>query len=157
MGNLAPWILQAIVFGLAFGFFLPGSSELQPTLGWVLLGAVSVLIANLLYFLMRIPLQFVAFWQDNVWSLSVGLRMIASLLGGVLIPLSLWPETAQGVLRWLPFGALFDLPARTVLGEISLSEWFAQTAIALGWCVVLAWVARAVWRRGQRGYAGVGI
>ena len=37
----------------------------------------------------------VAFWADNVWSLMVTQRFVSALLGGAMLPLAVFPESAQ--------------------------------------------------------------
>jgi ABC-2 type transport system permease protein len=102
-------------------------------------------------------LQGVAFWADNVWSLNVMFRFASQMLGGLLLPLSLFPAWSQPVLEVLPFTYLFYFPTTTLLGQVSTAEWATGLAISLGWCGALALVSRAVWRRGRLVYTGVGI
>ena len=49
------------------------------------------------------------------------------------------------------------LPVQTLQGAVDPLEWAQGTGIALGWCVVVLGIGRAVWRRGYREYSGVGI
>jgi ABC-2 type transport system permease protein len=157
LGNLLPGLVQLALFGGAALFLLPVAAEISVTPGAVAMAAVSVLIGNLLNFLMVYPLQLVAFWADNVWSLSVMLRFVVAMLGGQMLPLTLFPEWAQRVLALLPFQYLFYFPVTTLLGGVGFAEWAAGTAVALAWCAVVGLAARGVWRRGLRSYTGVGI
>jgi ABC-2 type transport system permease protein len=63
-----------------------------------------------------LPLQLVAFWADNCWSLLVAHRIVASLLGGLLLPLSLFPRWSQPALDALPFRYMFAFPVDVLLG-----------------------------------------
>ncbi len=157
MGTLLPLVLQALIFGVAAVFVLEPTHALHVT-PWSIAGAVvCVLVANLLYFLMRLPLQLVAFWQDNVWSLGVMLQFLCRLLGGAMLPLAFFPAWSGSALALLPFRALYDLPTRTFLGQVSPLEWLTGLGVALAWCAVFALIARSVWRRGDLRYTGVGI
>lgn len=157
LGALLPLVLQALLFGLLAVFLLEPTQSLHVT-PWTIAGAiVCVLVANLLFFLMRLSLQYVAFWQDNVWSLSVMLRFASRLLGGAMLPLTFFPAWSADVLRVLPFRALYDLPTQTFLGQLSPLEWITGLATALAWCGVFMLLARAVWKRGELQYTGVGI
>jgi ABC-2 type transport system permease protein len=55
-------------------------------------GIVTIFASTILYFIFTSWVQLIAFWADQVWSLSAILRFIANLLGGSLIPLSLFPD-----------------------------------------------------------------
>ena len=157
LGGLVPYFVQAVFFGVWFPILLDVPPEMRIT-PWTLgMGLLAILGANLLYFLMGLPLQAVAFWADNVWSLSVALRFVSSLLGGVMLPLALFPDWSQPVLSALPFRYLFDFPVTALLGRLSPGEWALGMASTLAWCAVLGLVCRFVWRRGDLQYSGVGI
>jgi len=157
LGALLPAVAQLVLFLLLLPLAPGGVGELHAGAGDVLLAAVAVLTGNLLYWLIQLPLQSVAFWADNVWSLSVLLRFVSGLLGGHMLPLDLFPPAARAVLDWLPFRFLYDLPVSLVLGRMEGAEATRALAVCLGWCVVLYGVSRLVWRKGERSYTGVGM
>lgn len=157
LGQLLPAILQLIGFGVVAAFVLALPANLGITAGTVAMTLGSVAIANLLAFLLRYPLAAVAFWADNVWALHAMLRFVGTLLGGLMIPLSLFPGWAQDVLQWLPFAHLFYEPVQTLLGQRSVGQWLEGIGIAVGWCIALATFGGVVWRRGYLRYTGVGI
>jgi len=101
--------------------------------------------------------QLVSFWADNVWSLNVMLRFSTELLGGLMLPLSLFPQWTQDLLVWTPFPYLFYVPVMVLLGEVGVVEWAQGLAVAAGWIVVASLIALRVWRRGTLSYTGVGI
>ncbi len=156
IGHLGTAFMQFVLFGLATLFVLrlpPGGV----TAGSVAMAAVAVVAANVLYFLIDNLVQFVAFWADNVWSLTVAQRWVVMLLGGYMLPLSVFPEPAQRVLEWLPFRFFYDFPARVFLGEIAFVTFVQGLAVMAIWGLV-AWLGgRLLWHRGQLQYTGVGI
>ncbi len=157
LGALLPLLLQALIFGVLAAFVLEPSDSIGIT-PWTVLGClVCTFNAILLYFMIRFPLMLVAFWQDNVWSLSVMLRFSSRLLGGAMVPLAFFPGWAEDALAWLPFAYLFDLPTRTLLGQVGFTEWATGFAITWIWVLVFAGISSAVWRRGDLRYTGVGI
>ena len=99
----------------------------------------------------------VAFWADNVWSLNVMLRFTSELLGGMMLPLSLFPQWAQDVLVWTPFPYLFYVPVMTLLGRGRAGGVAAGRGRLGGLDRVERFVSLAVWRRGTLAYTGVGI
>ena len=157
LGAMVPGLVQVTLFGTIFALLLPIPSDFPVTPARILACIVTVAIGNLLYFLMAYPIQALAFWADNVWSLTVLLRFGVSLLGGLFLPLSLFPEWAQSVLRYSPFPYLFWFPVNTLIDRVPFKEWLAGVTTALAWCVVLALFGRFVWRRGELSYSGVGI
>lgn len=157
LGGLLPALVQLALFGGLWALLggARGWSGVSPIgVGMCL---VSLVVANVLYYLLTLPLHAVAFWADNVWSLLVGMRFLTALLGGLLFPLALFPPAVRSLNDWLPFRGLFSLPAETLLGRVGPEAWMQATAVSLGWVGLLALVATVVWRRGDLQYSGVGI
>lgn len=120
--------------------------------------AMPVLFASgLLFFIISMNLEMTAFWADNVWSLSVMHRMLTHLLGGGLIPLAFFPQWAQTLLDWLPFTRLVSFPIRCLLGQVDTFEWIRGLGLTAGWALLFAGTGALIWRKGLRGYSGVGI
>ena len=156
-GSLAPHLVQMILFGVLAPMIVGIPEEIHITPASVAMCLVSLALANLLHYLLIFPIHAVAFWADNVWSLMVAERFAISLLGGLLLPLDLFPDWVRAPLAWLPFPYLFSVPVRTLMGQIGLEEWAAGLAIAAVWCFIAALAGRWVWRRGDLQYTGVGI
>jgi ABC-2 type transport system permease protein len=157
VGALLPALVQVVLFGAWVPFVLgvPEGIHVTPATAAMCLGAVAV--ANLLHFLSTLPLQLVAFWAENVWSLLVAHRIVASLLGGMLLPLSLFPGWSKAALAALPFRYMFAFPVDVLLGRVTVGEYAAGLAIAAAWCGIFAAASAAVWRRGTLQYTGVGM
>jgi len=153
LGALAPTGVQILLFGALVPFVIDATVPV----GGIFLAAAAALVGNALNFLMTLPIQAVAFWADNVWSLQVAYRFISGLLGGAMLPLALFPDWARTIAGCTPFPFLFTVPADALLGRIAPHEWARWMALALVWAVVLRFVARAVWRRGDLQYTGVGM
>ncbi|MEN8141539.1 MAG: ABC-2 family transporter protein [Thermodesulfobacteriota bacterium] len=157
LGNLLPVALQIALLAVVAPFFLdlPPEYAITPaTLGTALL---VVGLANLLYFLLALPLQLVAFWADNVWSLAVMLHFVGGLLGGVMLPLDLFPQGLREILYFTPFVYLYYFPVQVLLGQLGWAEIARGVTVMAFWLVILGSVARLIWLRGSRLYSGVGI
>jgi ABC-2 type transport system permease protein len=157
LGKTVPVVVQVVLFGAIAIPVLGVASEADITLPAVLMTICAVAMANVLNFLLVFPLQTVAFWADNVWSLMVAQRIMGQILGGYMLPLSVYPGWGQRVLEFLPWRFLFDFPARVLLGEIGFVEWGLGMLIALGWCGLFWLAGQLIWRRGLYQYSGVGI
>ncbi len=78
---------------------------------------------GLLYFALSLPFSFVlhflgmfliglgAFWLEDTSGLRLIYSRVTMILGGMLIPLELFPENLQGLLRLLPFSSMVYGPA----------------------------------------------
>jgi ABC-2 type transport system permease protein len=111
----------------------------------------------MLYFLLLSTIELTAFWADNVWSLQVMLRFTVQILGGVLLPLSWYPELVQSFLQYTPFPHLFYAPVQGLLGLKTPEELLPSFLNLALWSLVTVVLFRLVWRRGLKSYAGVGI
>lgn len=156
VGAQTPNALQFVIFGTAAPIVL-SSAVIGVTPAGVLMAIPSLLVANLLYYVMSLALQGVAFWADNVWSLMVAQRLLTSVLGGALFPLAMLPEGARRVIDVLPFRYLYADPIETMLGRRDVAAWATGLGIALAWCGLFALLGRVVFRRGRLAYSGVGI
>jgi ABC-2 type transport system permease protein len=123
----------------------------------IALGIITMTAAAILYFVFTAWVQLIAFWADQVWSLVAIMRFITNLLGGSLIPLSMFPDSMRPVLGLLPFPCLIDLPARSLLGTITPREWASGMMVIGIWILVFGALYMAIWYRGNRQYSGVGI
>ncbi len=155
VGSAVPALLQAA----SFICWMPFAFGLPPGISWssVAMFVPALVLAVLLQFSLIVPLQAVAFWADNVWSLMVAHRMISRFLGGVFLPLSVFPAWAQPGLEWLPYRYLFAFPVEVLLGRVGPSAWAAGMSIALAWGLLMVAITRLTWRRGDLQYTGVGI
>lgn len=115
------------------------------------------LLSGLLAFVLTACIDMVAFWADNVWNLLILNRMVSSLLGGGLLPLSLYPEAMREALDWLPWSRLVSFPIRCLLGEVGAADWLRGMGLTALWFAAFAALAACLWRKGVKGYAGVGI
>ena len=157
VGALLPALVQVVLFSAWVPFVLGVPEGLRITPATAAMAAGAVLVANLLHFLCTYPIQLVAFWADNCWSLLVAHRLVAMIFGGIMLPLTLFPAWSQPILDALPFKYMFAFPVDALLGRVTLGQYAAGMAIALGWCGVAAALSAAVWRRGTLQYTGVGI
>jgi ABC-2 type transport system permease protein len=157
LGSLTPALVQLAVLGLTYLLILPFPEEVQVSPSSVLMGTISLFVACLLFYLLSWLLQLVAFWADNVWSLVVMMLFVGRLLGGALIPLSMFPEWSQNYLSLLPFRYVYGFPVETIMGRVEPSAWIQGVGISLVWIAITSTLSHLVWKRGMLVYSGVGI
>lgn len=150
-------ILQLLLVLGLFAWWAGIPEGMAVTPGSVARGLVAALAASVLYFRVASCLEMVSFWADNVWSLLVMLRFAIRLLGGGMLPLSLFPDSLQLGLQVLPFRYLLAFPIETLIGQVGLGGWFAGLGMVVAWSLVFWAVSRWIFRRGSLQYTGVGI
>ena len=157
LGLMVPAIVEMLLFGVAAMFVVRPGSAGDISAATIAMTVVSVVAANFLQFALLFPIQAVGFWADNVWALLVMYRFVSQMLGGLFLPLNLFPEWSQPIVDLLPFKYLYYAPATTLLGQTGTSEWLKGLAITLAWSAIAALAGRLVWKRGTLQYTGVGI
>jgi len=132
-----PMLVGAAFFDLR----LPGD-----VIGWAAF-AVGVLLAVVLGFALRFLLNLSAFWLMD-WRGVFGLYAVLSgLLGGLVLPIGMFPPVARAAIWCTPFPATLQVPADLLVGRGSPVLLLAHQ---LGWAVGLLWLGRLVLRRAER-------
>lgn len=138
--GLAPTAVGALLFDLRF----PSS-----VLVWVLF-LVSVLLAVVVSFALRMLVAATAFWlldQTGVRNLAI---VFSTFFSGLVVPLVLFPGWTRDVAMALPWSAFVQVPADIWLGQRSGLGVATGLAFQAGWSVVLLRVCALVLRRADR-------
>jgi ABC-2 type transport system permease protein len=90
-----------------------------------------------------------------LWTLSgdgavILLTTLTTFLSGMIVPLPLFPDWAQPIVRALPFAGLVDLPFRVFTGHIPPADTASVLAHQIFWTVVLVLIGRWLLSRGMR-------
>jgi ABC-2 type transport system permease protein len=157
LGALVPSLVQLFLFGLWVPFVLGIPEGVHLTPATALMAAAALVLANALHFLVTFPIQMVAFWAENCWSLMIAHRIVSFLLGGLMLPLELFPGWSQPLLAALPFKYMFAFPVDVLLGRVTPAGYATGWGIGLAWAALSAAIGAAVWRRGTLQYTGVGM
>lgn len=162
--KLAAGSAQSVVFALQFVLVLAVvaavvgvPAEFHLSAAGTLAAGLAILLGAYLHFVMISTIELSAFWADNVWSLVVITRFLTGLLGGAMIPLALFPDWAVRSLHLTPFPYFVSFPIETLFGLISPARWAAGMVTMALWAAGGTLLYRALWRRGQLQYTGVGI
>ena len=145
--RVAPTMLRAVpmlVMATLLGWMhWPGPSALC---AW----AAAMIGALLLSSAITTLLTLTMFWTISGQGINRLTTAAAFLLGGMIIPLPMFPDWLQPVLNVLPFRGLCDVPYRLFTGHIPASELPGVLAHQLGWTVALVAVGRAALGRAVR-------
>lgn len=157
LGRMAPAFIQFVLFGIALATVLRMPPSVDITAGSILMCLVSLALANILFFLIDMLVQLCAFWLGSVSGLLSIKLFVATLLGGYLLPIAMFPERVRAVIDVLPFRHIYGTPVTTLMGHSSLSQWMVDIALASGWCLALYLACQLAWFAGKSRYSGVGI
>jgi len=136
---------------------------LGPTIGTVALSfdrlpvlLVSVILAYVVCFLMKLCLGFVGFWTNDIVGTTTLYEVTANILGGVIVPLALLPDQLRVLAAFLPIQAVYSIPLSLLLSKDTGGGPLVGLATQLGWIVGLWLLALVLWRAGLRRYESVG-
>lgn len=79
--------------------------------------------------------------------ISAMVNLIMMIFSGNIIPLTLFPDRVQALIRYQPFAQALDAPTRMYLQAQSAPEWLMNLSVQLGWIVLLAALGRFLWAR----------
>jgi ABC-2 type transport system permease protein len=157
-GALAVQLIRPLEYPLARLWTTLGERLVRFALNGVVGAAIALLFVGpinftavgLLMFALALPLAFVldflgnfliglaAFWIEDTSGLTLIYSRVTMILGGMLIPLELFPERLQPILRALPFASIVYGPARlfvhpdaAFLADLVVRQGIATGAFAL--------------------------
>lgn len=138
------FFINAVV-GAAIALAIVGPIAFTP-LG-LLLFALSLPLAFVLDFLGNFLIGLAAFWLEDTSGLALIYSRVTMILGGMLIPIELFPISLQPALRALPFASIVYGPARLFVHADM--AFLADLAVRQGAAVALLGLAVAlVYRAG---------
>ena len=100
------WLAAALGTGAALYFALP---------------MLGIAMAWLINFTVHVLVGLIAFWSDNALGYDTVVYQLYIMLGGVVIPVELFPKAVQSILAWTPFPYVLDFPVR-VMDQFSSSS-----------------------------------
>ena len=139
--RLTPMLLVQLV--------LPPALRMGPPDGWL----------SMVQFLVSLAIGCVCLCElmsiiDAVTMKTLDKRGISAILSltmmtfsGNVIPLTLFPDALQMLIRYQPFAQALDAPIRMYQQCASLPEWGLNIAVQLGWIVALRAIGRHMWQR----------
>jgi len=142
---------------LAIVTLLLGPAVITGNWGYFIIGAI---IASIINFLIRALMGMLAFYFVRPRGSIEVLKVLMTLLGGMVLPLSLFPAIFQKISLFLPFQFLAYAPTRLYMGNyelagIILSPW-QVLLLGLAQCAVLFIIVRLVWNVSIKKFCGVG-
>lgn len=150
------FLFQGVIILAVFLIFF-NHGEISPRPTDILIAISATITASFLHFIIISSIELTAFWADNVWSLVIIVRFITGLLGGGMLPLSLFPDWLSPILLHLPFAYFINFPIQCLMGTVSITQWLTGLTAIACWSVLFTGIYAIVWNRGKHQYTGVGI
>ncbi len=111
------WIFNGVWVGIcggALAYWMAGGLPADPR-GLVLAAPLAVM-AGSVAILFHATIGLCAFWLQDCTPVAWIWQKISFVLGGLMIPLDLYPEWLRTIAEWLPFAAILYGPARMAFG-----------------------------------------
>jgi len=141
------------VTGFAAAWVLAGGLPREP-LG-LLLALPLCFLAGVLGTLCYTLVGLTTFWLGDSTSVSWVFQKLCFLLGGMILPLALYPEWLATFAAWTPFAPLLSGPGRMALGwDPALAR--TTALLLLLWTLVALALLRVGWARALRRLDGAG-
>jgi ABC-2 type transport system permease protein len=118
--------------------------------GWVFAFTVPFgVVAMVLIYGLYVVNGLTAFWLEDVSPLFWVWQKLLFILGGLMLPLSFYPDWMQQLARYTPFASLLAGPASFVMAGSAEGAWRLTQALAF-WTVVIVLSARLLFDRAVR-------
>ena len=134
---------------VAIQFLLPKELRISPSDGWLSLVqfGTSLLIGCVCLCELMSILDAINMKTLDKRGVSAILNLTMMTFSGNVIPLTLFPDSLQTLIRYQPFAQALDAPIRMYQSCASLPEWALNVAVQAGWILILRWVSRAMWQK----------
>jgi len=147
LGNSAPrLLLNLVTAGLVVGL---GMQQLAGSLPGLLAFLGLAVLALVLDALIAVIIGLTAFWLEEVMPIFWIYHKLLFTVGGLFLPLEMFPDWLRQVVAWLPFQFITYAPAR---GFVAFDlAWVLQAAAGqVAYIAVLGAIAALLWRLARR-------
>lgn len=148
VGEIGIKLLTNGIIGLAIGFIYAGSLKNFNLIHLPFI-VLSLLVGCAINFFIYITLALTSFWfEDNTAFFWIYSKLIFTL-GGMLMPLELFPKWLQNVSHYLPFAYVTYVPARLAV-HFSFLDFCRQISIQLLYLGLFFIIAMTLYRKGAK-------
>lgn len=144
------------IFFLVVGVFIFSEAGKYLSMAYLLPALLGIILGFAINYLLYLIGGLAAFWSDQASSFDLVLTYMLTLFGGVLAPLSLYPEWMQSILEWSPFPYIINFPIRIIMGELSLEQLVGGLLFQVILVVALSLLARSIFILGVKRYSVFG-
>lgn len=146
MGEALVRLVVNLVIGGALGLLLFG----WPHFGGGWLGFFLVVIGSFsINYLLSMMLALCAFWVEETRGLEFVYQKLLFTIGGMMLPLELFPQQMQSICAWFPFQTVVYFAAKTAV-RFDWTQLGRMLVIQAIWVLVLSLLLGAVYRKGVK-------
>ena len=141
--------MMRLVPMLAIQFILPKELRIAPpdgVLSFIQFGT-SLMIGCVCLCEMMSIIDAVTMKTLDKRGISAILNLTMMTFSGNVIPLTMFPDSLQTLIRYQPFAQALDAPIRMYQHCAALPEWALTVAVQVGWIFILRAIGRSMWNR----------
>lgn len=124
----------------------------------LLLFALSVMFAAVIYFFFSFIISLSVFWapEGNGWPQRFLIFVLLEFFAGALFPLDILPQPVYAVISRLPTAYFLYTPLSLYLGRLDMSVALEAIGTMAIWLIILYWLSQKLFRRGLKIYGAYG-
>jgi ABC-2 type transport system permease protein len=146
MSEVAVRFLINLAVGTILGVLVLGLPDFG--YGWLAFFLVAA-FGFTINFLMNMMLALCAFWVEETKGLEFVYHKLLFTIGGMLMPLEIFPSAMQQICRLLPFQTVLYFPAKTAV-RFEGSKLLAMLGVQCFWIVILGLIVFYIYSRGVK-------
>jgi len=147
LGKIVAFLLPNIAVAVLASLFFVGLISFS--IQGILWGILLLFLGLTLDFLMSFSLGILAFWVEDATSFTWIYHKAQIILGGLIIPISMFPDGVRKIVEWLPFSQIFYSSALTMVAfDMQVAKKFLL--IQGFWIVLILGIITWAFNRGTR-------
>jgi len=115
----------------------------------ILMVGISMVLAFILQFLIRMSLALLAFWVEDTGPFFLIYSKLLFTIGGLFIPLDLYPDILRKASEILPFSYMLYAPAKLFV-SFGFADFFHVLRMQLGWLVCFTMLTLSIYKKGVK-------
>jgi ABC-2 type transport system permease protein len=148
IGEVGVKLLTNGIIGLTIGFLYAGSLK-NFSITNVPFILIAILLGCCINFFIYICIALTSFWfEENTAFFWIYSKLVFTL-GGMLIPIELFPTWLQKISHYLPFAYVTYVPARLTV-DFSYTNFFSKVSIQILYLFLFAGLAVLMYRKGAK-------
>lgn len=144
-----------IIVSVLFLFF-PNIVSYPPNWFQTALFIIFAILSWVMFYEMALLFGMISFWTTEVGNLRSAVDQLILLLGGLWIPLNLFPAGVEKILNYFPFKYLFYFLVQVYQGKLESDVLVNNFIIELSWIILFGIVINILWKAGVKKYENFG-
>lgn len=145
LGRVMPGMILNLIIGITTVLFLVGPIHLS-TPG-LLVGMLLLFLGYTLDFFMNFLIGLSAFWLEDTTAADWIYQRTQYVLGGLIVPISLFPEKIARIAEFLPFSQLYYGAAQNIV-KFDQATVLKYLSIQSGWIIIASIATIIAFRQG---------